>query len=50
MEMLVGISGEDPKGCRARRRSRRVRPPRANMYLAMIFRDAFYHADPHPGT
>lgn len=22
----------------------------ANMYLAMIFRDSFYHADPHPGN
>jgi ubiquinone biosynthesis protein len=22
----------------------------ANMYLRMIFRDAFYHADPHPGN
>lgn len=22
----------------------------ANMYLKMIFRDAFYHADPHPGN
>jgi ubiquinone biosynthesis protein len=22
----------------------------ANMYLQMIFRDAFYHADPHPGN
>jgi ubiquinone biosynthesis protein len=22
----------------------------ANMYLDMIFRDAFYHADPHPGN
>ncbi len=22
----------------------------ANLYLAMIFRDSFYHADPHPGN
>src|SRR5206468_2422215 len=22
----------------------------ANMYLEMIFRDGFYHADPHPGN
>src|SRR5581483_10952033 len=22
----------------------------ANVYLAMIFRDGFYHADPHPGN
>ena len=22
----------------------------ANMYLNMIFRDGFYHADPHPGN
>ena len=22
----------------------------ANMYLEMIFRDCFYHADPHPGN
>ena len=51
MELLCGISGEDVEGLRmagvdldefARRG--------ANMYLAMIFRDAFYHADPHPGN
>ena len=22
----------------------------ANLYLGMIFRDSFYHADPHPGN
>jgi ubiquinone biosynthesis protein len=51
MELLAGISGEDPAQLRrsgfdldefARRG--------ANMYLEMIFRDGFYHADPHPGN
>jgi ubiquinone biosynthesis protein len=51
MELLTGISGEDLEGLRradfdldefARRG--------ANMYLEMIFRDGFYHADPHPGN
>lgn len=51
MEMLTGIRGEDQEALRrsgfdltefARRG--------ANMYLEMIFRDGFYHADPHPGN
>jgi ubiquinone biosynthesis protein len=51
MEMLRGIKGTDVAGLRqagvdltdfARRA--------AHMYLDMIFRDGFYHADPHPGN
>jgi ubiquinone biosynthesis protein len=51
MELLAGITGEDAEGLRrsgfdleefARRG--------ANMYLEMIFRDGFYHADPHAGN
>jgi ubiquinone biosynthesis protein len=51
MELLTGISGEDAEGLEnsgfdlsefARRG--------ANMYLEMIFRDGFYHADPHAGN
>jgi ubiquinone biosynthesis protein len=51
MERLEGISGEEPDALRqdgfdleefARRG--------ADMYLKMIFRDGFYHADPHPGN
>jgi ubiquinone biosynthesis protein len=51
MERLEGIMGTDIEGLRqcgedlgefARRG--------ANMYLEMVFRDGFYHADPHPGN
>jgi ubiquinone biosynthesis protein len=51
MERLRGVSAEDVEGLRksgvdlnefARRG--------ANMYLEMIFRHGFYHADPHPGN
>jgi ubiquinone biosynthesis protein len=51
IEFLAGISGEDTVGLQesgvdldefARRG--------ANMYLEMIFRDGFYHADPHAGN
>jgi ubiquinone biosynthesis protein len=51
MERLDGILGTDPEGLAgsgvdldefARRGAR--------MYLQMIFRDGFYHADPHPGN
>ncbi len=51
MERLNGISGTDIQALRevgedlsefARRG--------ANMYLEMVFRDGFYHADPHPGN
>lgn len=51
MERLNGISGTDIQALKevgedlgefARRG--------ANMYLEMVFRDGFYHADPHPGN
>src|SRR5439155_22700883 len=51
MERFVGVSAEDVPGLKrsgvdlnefARRG--------ANMYLEMIFRHGFYHADPHPGN
>jgi len=51
MERLDGILGTDSKaladsGIDLNEFARRG----ANMYLEMIFRDAFYHADPHPGN
>ncbi len=51
MEMLVGVSGEDVAGMRASGFDLNEFAQRgANMYLDMIFRDGFYHADPHPGN
>ena len=51
MEMLVGISGEDIPGMRGSGFNLDQFAQRgANMYLDMIFRDGFYHADPHPGN
>jgi len=51
MEKLDGILGTHPKalansGIDLNEFARRG----ATMYLRMIFRDAFYHADPHPGN
>jgi ubiquinone biosynthesis protein len=51
MERLEGIIGSDSaplaaSGADLNEFARRG----ANMYLQMIFRDAFYHADPHPGN
>lgn len=51
MEMLHGIKGNDYEGLRKAgvdltEFTRRA----AHMYLDMIFRDGFYHADPHPGN
>ena len=51
MEKLDGILGTHPKalansGVDLNEFARRG----ATMYLQMIFRDAFYHADPHPGN
>ena len=51
MERLDGIMGTDntalaESGVDLNEFARRG----ANMYLQMIFRDAFYHADPHPGN
>jgi ubiquinone biosynthesis protein len=51
MEMLVGISGEDVPGMRSAGVDLNEFAQRgAHMYLDMIFRDGFYHADPHPGN
>ena len=51
MERLEGIPGTDidrlqASGVALNEFARQG----ANMYLAMIFRDSFYHADPHPGN
>jgi ubiquinone biosynthesis protein len=51
MERFEGVLGADPDGLKATgvdlgEFARRG----ANMYLEMIFRDSFYHADPHPGN
>ena len=51
MERLDGVLGTNPvalaaSGADLNEFARRG----ANMYLQMIFRDAFYHADPHPGN
>ena len=51
MERLDGILGNDPtalvaSGADLNEFARRG----ATLYLEMIFRDAFYHADPHPGN
>jgi ubiquinone biosynthesis protein len=51
MEMLVGISLEDEAGLKDSGTDLEELARRgANMYLDMIFRDGFYHADPHPGN
>jgi ubiquinone biosynthesis protein len=51
MERLEGILGTDSAGLAASGVDL-VEFARhgANMYLQMIFRDRFYHADPHPGN
>lgn len=51
MERFEGVLGSDTDGLKATgvelgEFARRG----ANMYLEMIFRDSFYHADPHPGN
>lgn len=51
MERFEGLSGTDPaalarSGADLNEFARRG----ATMYLDMIFRDSFYHADPHPGN
>jgi ubiquinone biosynthesis protein len=51
MERLQGIIGTDTKALEASGADLNEFARRgANMYLEMIFRDAFYHADPHPGN
>jgi ubiquinone biosynthesis protein len=51
MERLDGVLGNDPAALTASGADLDEFARRgANMYLQMIFRDAFYHADPHPGN
>jgi ubiquinone biosynthesis protein len=51
MERLDGIIGTDSAALAASGADLNEFARRgANMYLQMIFRDAFYHADPHPGN
>ena len=51
MERLEGIPGTDSAALAASGADLKEFALRgANMYLQMIFRDAFYHADPHPGN
>ncbi len=51
MEMLVGIPGSKQEELHQSGANLDEFAHRAsNMYLNMIFRDGFYHADPHPGN
>jgi ubiquinone biosynthesis protein len=51
MERLEGILGTDSAALAASGADLNEFALRgASMYLQMIFRDAFYHADPHPGN
>ncbi len=51
MELLDGILGNDSKALASSAGELgEVAWRGANMYLQMIFRDGFYHADPHPGN
>jgi len=51
MEFLDGIVGTDSAGLAASGADLNEFARRGvNMYLQMIFRHAFYHADPHPGN
>ena len=51
MERLNGILGSDSAALAASGADLNEFARRgANMYLEMIFRDTFYHADPHPGN
>jgi ubiquinone biosynthesis protein len=51
MERLEGIIGTDSAALAASGADLNEFARRgANMYLQMVFRDAFYHADPHPGN
>ena len=51
MEFLGGIHGSDLKGLKESGVNLQEFTRQAGlMYLDMIFRDGFYHADPHPGN
>ncbi len=51
MEMLQGISFEDPAALRKSGVDlNEIARHGANVYLSMLFRDGFYHSDPHAGN
>ena len=51
MERLTGIRGNEAQALKDSGEDLNEFAQRgANMYLEMVFRDAFYHADPHPGN
>ena len=51
MERLSGVPGTDPEAlARCGADLNDFAWKGATMYLEMIFRDSFYHADPHPGN
>jgi ubiquinone biosynthesis protein len=51
MEFLDGVPGRDLEQIRAAGADpAQVALVGANVYLDMVFRDGFYHADPHPGN
>ena len=51
MEMLDGFSIADTKKLQAANYdTKALARTGANMYLDMVFRDRFFHADPHPGN
>lgn len=51
MERLEGIPGTDIEALKASGEDLAEFGKRgANMYLEMVFRDGFYHSDPHPGN
>lgn len=51
MERLEGLSVADDEALQGGRIDRKEIARRGvNVYLEMIFRDGFYHADPHPGN
>lgn len=51
MELLIGVEVSDKKGLEESGADLEEFARRgANMYLDMVFRDGFYHADPHPGN
>jgi ubiquinone biosynthesis protein len=51
MDRLEGIPGTDIEALKASGEDLAEFARRgANMYLEMVFRDGFYHSDPHPGN
>jgi ubiquinone biosynthesis protein len=51
MEFIDGVPGQDLERIRtAGTDPAQIALVGANVYLDMIFRDGFYHADPHPGN